>query len=200
MKHVVFDLGNVLIDWVPERAFDTHFSDDQATRDWINQIDFATWNQQQDAGRSFAEALTAAQRDHGALAAPLHDYLPRFGQTITRAIPGSWEIAETLAERGHRMFAITNWAAETWPVACEVYPRLTTIFEDVVVSGEEKLTKPGAAIYQRLLDRNGLQAGDCIFIDDSAANVAGARAVGMTAIHFTDAADLEQQLAQLGLA
>lgn len=86
-------------------------------------------------------------------------------------------------------FALTNWSAESWPAATELHPRLS-LFRDVLVSGREGLLKPDAAIYQRLLDRNGLLAGESIFIDDSLANVEGARAVGLDAIHFTDAGAL----------
>ena len=114
-------------------------------------------------------------------------------------MPGTWEIAEALLARGVPLYAITNWSAETWPHAVALYPRLETIFNDIVVSGQVKQLKPAAAIYRLLMDRNGLEAKDCIFIDDSMANVEGARAVGMDAIHFTGAEALGRELAARGL-
>jgi 2-haloacid dehalogenase len=119
--------------------------------------------------------------------------------TIETPVPGTWEIAEALLARGVPLYAITNWSAETWPHALALYPRLETIFNDIVVSGQVKQLKPAAAIYRLLMDRNGLEAGDCIFIDDSMANVEGARAVGMDAIHFTGAEALGRELAARGL-
>lgn len=199
MKHIVFDLGAVLIQWDPVHAFSDHFDDHASTRDWLDQIGFHDWNRSQDGGRSIADGLAIAHETHGDLADPLQSYTGRFADTITEPVPGAWEIAEDLKASGHRLFAITNWSADNWPPAIQLYPRLTTIFEDIVISGVEGMLKPDAAIYQRLFDRNGIDPRDCIFIDDSKANVEGARAVGMDAIHFTTAPALRDELKQRGI-
>ena len=200
MKHIVFDLGNVLIRWDAPRAFREHFDDPAAARDWMAQIGFDDWNRLQDGGRSMADGIAAATERHGDLATPLTSYLAGFPATIAEPVPGAWAIAEGLAARGHDLYAITNWGRQTWPAALAAYPRLGTLFRDIVVSGIEGMLKPEPAIYRLLLDRNGLMAGDCVFIDDSAANVAGAQAIGMDAIRFTDADSLAGALAQRGLA
>ena len=70
----------------------------------------------------------------------------------------------------------------------------------MVVSGKERLLKPDPAIYRLCLTRNGLDAADCVFVDDNADNVAGAAAVGIDAIRFTDAAALAAELGRRGLA
>lgn len=199
MKHVVFDLGQVLISWHPEAAFAGRFADDDAIRDWMAWIGFHDWNRQQDAGRSLAEGLAEIRAAHGAVAGPIDQYADRFGETIRDAVPGSWQIAEALKARGHRLFAITNWSADNWPAARAAYPRLDGLFEDIVVSGIERLLKPDPAIYLTLTSRNGIAAEDCIFIDDSPANVAGAVAVGMDAILFTDAPALAAALRLRGI-
>lgn len=199
MKHIVFDLGHVLIDWQPELALRAHFPDPDMARDWMAQIDFHDWNRTQDGGRPLHEGLQAMRDGFGALADPLADYTPNFDRTIARPMPGTWQIAEDLKVAGHRMFAITNWSADNWPAAQRLYPRLNTMFEDIVVSGIERLLKPETAIYHCLLRRNDLKAVDCIFIDDSPANVAGAEAVGMDAILFTDAAALRDALTKRGI-
>ncbi|MDO5706190.1 MAG: HAD-IA family hydrolase [Paracoccus sp. (in: a-proteobacteria)] len=198
--HIIFDLGKVLIDWEPELAFLHRFADRSAVRDWMARVGFAEWNAHQDAGRSFADALAEAQVRLGDDAAPLADYADRFPTTIARPIPGTWTIAEDLAARRHRLFAITNWARETWPAATRLYPRLTTLFDDIVVSGIERIAKPDPAIYRLLLDRNGLTAADCLFIDDNPANVAAARAMMMDAVQFTDAPALIRDLQRRGIA
>ncbi|MFV0386416.1 HAD family hydrolase [Paracoccus sp. (in: a-proteobacteria)] len=199
MKHIVFDLGQVLIHWDPECAFDGVFATRQELRDWMGRVGFDDWNRRQDAGRDLAEGLAEADRSHGADAAPLHSYCANFAATIANPIPGTWDIAETLKSAGHRLFAITNWSADNWPAAIACYPRLNTLFEDVVVSGIERLLKPAPEIYLTLTRRNGIAPGDCIFIDDSAANVTGARAIGMDAILFADAPGLRAELAKRGI-
>lgn len=198
--HIVFDLGQVLIGWIPERAFAAHFNDPAEARDWMRKIGFHDWNYLQDGGRSFADGLAAARAAHGDLAAPLEGYTAGFPVTIRDPVPGSWELAEALKAGGHRLFAITNWSADNWPAAIATYPRLTSLFEDIVVSGHEKLLKPQAEIYLTLTRRNDLSPADCIFIDDSLANIDGARAVGMDAIHFTDATALTCALTERGVA
>ena len=199
MKNVVFDLGAVLIEWDPALAFADIFTHREAAEDWLAGIDFLGWNRHQDAGRSFAAGIAAARADHRDHARHLEGYLDAFPLTISRAVPGSWEIAEALYARAVPLYAITNWSADTWPHALELYPRLEAIFNDIVVSGQVRQAKPAHAIYRLLLDRNGLLARDCVFIDDSMANVQGARAVGMDAIHFTDAAALGRELAARGV-
>lgn len=121
-------------------------------------------------------------------------YPERHRLTIAEPIEGTWDLAQRLAENGHALYAITNWSAESWQDALETHPRLADRFHDIVVSGREKMLKPDPAIYRLLIDRNGLAAADCLFIDDSAANVEGARAVGMDAVLFTDPAALERDL------
>lgn len=192
--NIVFDVGNVLIRWAPERAVAHVYPDPAEGLAWLHRVGFFAWNVVQDGGRGFAEGLAVIEAEHPGAAAVLAAYPERFGLTIEEAIEGTWDLVERLRSRGHRLLAITNFAAYTWPVALDLHPRLASAFEDVVVSGHEKLLKPEAAIYRLLLARNGLSADDCLFIDDSAANVAGARAVGMQAHHFITPAALEQDL------
>jgi 2-haloacid dehalogenase len=197
MKNVIFDLGNVLIEWDPALAFADVFTTRDAAEAWLDEIGFHDWNRAQDGGRSFAEGIAAARAQHGDRARWLDGYLAAFPVTIENPVPGSWEILEDLAAQGVPLYALTNWSAESWPAARELHPRLA-LFRDVLVSGQERLLKPDAAIYRRLLDRNGLAAESCIFVDDSPANVAGARAVGIDAIHFTGAEALREALRQRG--
>ncbi|MFC3571529.1 HAD family hydrolase [Paracoccus simplex] len=199
MKHVIFDLGGVLIDWDPALAFADVFTDRAAAEAWMERIGFPAWNRLQDGGRSFAAGLAAARAEHGDAARHLEGYLAGFPLTIEKTIPGSWEIAEALLARNVALYAITNWAAETWPHALELHPRLGSLFADIVVSGQVGALKPAPAIFRLLMDRNGLLPADCIFVDDSPANVEGARALGMDGIHFTDAEALGAELARRGL-
>jgi 2-haloacid dehalogenase len=103
---------------------------------------------------------------------------------VPGAISGSVDILEALHRRGTPLYAITNWNGDTFRETKLRFPFLN-LFRDIVVSGDEKLVKPDAEIFELLLKRNGLAANTCVFIDDSLKNVKGAEAVGMKAIHFT---------------
>jgi len=198
-RAVVFDIGNVLIRWAPERAIAHHFPDPIQALAWYERVGFHDWNLEQDRGRTLAEALPVIDAAHPGAGAILADYAQTFVETIRQPIAGTWALAEALAERGVPLHAITNWSAELFPVARALHPRLDTLFGVTVVSGAERLIKPDPEIYRRLLDRTGLAAGDCLFIDDSPKNVAGAQAVGMQAHHFTDPAALRADLLARGL-
>ncbi|TWI33436.1 HAD family hydrolase [Paracoccus sulfuroxidans] len=199
MKNIIFDIGAVLVEWDAPLAFAGHFVTRDEAIAWMDRIGFYDWNYEQDGGRSFADGLRAAHDQHGDEAAPLADYLDTFGMTIAHPVPGSWELLETLTAANAPLYAITNWAAETWPTALQIYPRLATVFRDVVVSGQVGLLKPRPQIYRLLMDRNDLRPEDCIFIDDNKANVEGAQAVGIDGIHFTGADQLALDLAERGI-
>ncbi|WP_461470611.1 HAD family hydrolase [Pararhodobacter sp.] len=188
----------MLIRWRPELAVAHVFPDPDEARAYLGRVGFFDWNLRQDGGRPFAEGLAALEASHPGESAPLAVYPERFGETIREPIEGTWVLLEALKARGHRLFAITNFARETWPVALRLHPRLACAFEDVVVSGHEGVLKPEAAIYELLLSRNGLQAGESLFIDDSPANVDGARRVGMEAELFTTPEALARALAGRG--
>lgn len=149
-------------------------------------------------GRAAADTtaeLTVLYPDHAELIAA---YVPRWLETIPGPMPGMIELVEALDAARVPLFAITNFSAEFWPrfrATAPVFDR----FRDILVSGEVGLVKPDPAIYALAIERFGVVAADCVFIDDRAENVAGAVAAGMTGIVFTDAADTRARLEGLGL-
>ncbi|SMX24180.1 HAD family hydrolase [Boseongicola aestuarii] len=195
MIHIVFDIGNVLIQWDEHAAFRDVFADVAEIDRFFSDVGFYAWNAEQDRGRSRADALAAAP-EHAEL---LDRIFERFADTIQHKVEGSWEVLNDLKARGHRVFGLTNWGAETWPVANDVHAELRDAFEDVVVSGHEKLIKPDRRIYEVLTARNDLVPGECLFIDDSPKNVDGAREAGWQALHFTGADALRAELEALRL-
>lgn len=196
--NVVFDIGNVLVLWEPRALYAKIFATQDDVEWFIANVCTHDWNLEQDLGRSFADgvrALTARFPDHAeAIAA----YDRRWHETVLGPIDGSVAILEDLAARGTPLYAITNFNQDKFRETVDRFPFLR-LFRDIVVSGEERLLKPDPAIYHRLLARNGLAAGTCVFIDDSLKNVAGAQAVGMQAIHFTGPEALRGALAGMGL-
>ena len=198
MTTVVFDVGNVLLDWDARRIFRDHFETDTQIESFFDEIDFHAWNLEQDRGRTWADGvahLSAAHPHHAPLIARADSH---WHESVSGPIHRSVQALESLTEAGHPVYAITNFSAEKWAECRDRFPFLT-LFRDVVVSAHERLVKPDPAIYRVLLDRNGLTAGDCLFIDDSAANVAGAQAIGMDAILFRDPGDLVRDLRDRGL-
>jgi len=181
---VVFDIGNVLLDWDPRHLYRKMF-DDPARMEWfLDTVCTPAWNIEQDRGRTFAEAVAELVALHPEHEAEIRAFDERWPETVSQVIAGSLDILETLRAKGVPNYAITNFSAEKFAHAREIWPFLDA-FDGIVVSGEHRMLKPDAAIYRLLLDTHGLAAADCVFIDDSPKNVEGARAVGMHALHFT---------------
>jgi 2-haloacid dehalogenase len=190
---VIFDVGRVLIEWDMRIPFRSMMTEKQITQ-FLEETNLAGWNLRFDGGLSFQSGINelCAQFPHYADA--LHAFDERWVETTPQAIEGSLAILQLLKARNVALYAITNFSAEKWPIACERYPFLTDSFLDVVVSGHEGVVKPDAEIYNILLERNDLSPEDCIFIDDSARNVAGATALGIDGIVFTHPAQLARDL------
>lgn len=195
MTAIIFDIGNVLVKWDPHLAFLHALPDRAAVEAFMARVDFHGWNLENDLGRSIAGTLDAY---HGADRDLLSGYVSRFHLTIAERVEGTWDLLDRLVAR-HPLHAITNWSAETWPIGVRVHPRLAEVFGTTIVSGQVGLLKPDPAIFALCCDRAGLEPSECLFVDDNAANVAGARAFGMQAHHFTGADGLARDLAARGL-
>ncbi len=195
---VVFDLGGVLIDWDPRRAYRHLLPDDAAIEEFLATVCTPDWNYKQDAGRSIAEAeaeLIARFPDKERL---IRAYYEGHEISISGAIQGTVDILETLHAKGTPLYALTNWSAETFP---RTRPRFAFFerFRHVAVSGELKLAKPDPAIYRHLLGVIGAPPAQCVFVDDSAKNVAAARELGMRALRFESPERLAVDFRALGL-
>ena len=196
--NIVFDIGNVLLRWDPRFLF-TQYFDDEAEMEWfLAHVCDHEWNLEQDRGRSFADAVAERSAKFPEHAGAIAAYDTRWHETLPHAIEGTVAILDELVAREIPVYAITNWSAEKFRETRPRFPFLDK-FRDIVVSGEEKLIKPDAAIYELFLRRNRLGAADCLFIDDSAANVGGAEAVGMKAHHFRSPEALRAELSRLRL-
>lgn len=196
MKAVVFDIGGVLIDWQPHLAWVEALGSEEAARAFMDRTDFLARNTRGDNGERFADMAKelADPQDQNLFAA----YVGLYSRTVENPIHGTWDVLDRLLAQGTPIHAITNWSAETWPEGLKVHPRLDEVFGTLVVSGQEGVMKPDARIFTLLCDRAGIAPEDCVFIDDSLHNVEGARAVGMSGIHFTTPHALETALIERG--
>lgn len=195
--NVVFDIGNVLIRWDPHLAFLPMLGDRAAVEDFLARTDFYARNRRADGGETFA-ALAEEIADPADRAAFL-SYVPNYALAVPEAIGGTWALVDRLRAAGHAIHAITNWSAETWPAGVAAHPRLGTAFGVTVVSGHEGVLKPRPEIFRLLCARAEAAPENCLFVDDSEENVAGARAFGMEALHFTGPDTLEPALTERGL-
>ncbi|GAB3498437.1 HAD family phosphatase [Flexivirga lutea] len=198
---VVFDLGNVLIDWDPQPAIAAGVGEQRA-RDFLaaRDFDFGAWNHQQDAGRTFADGEAAAAAAYPHFADEIRSYREHFAESLRGPIDGTVDILKQLHAAGIPLIALTNWSAETFPVALDTFDFLD-LFEDIIVSGEEGVAKPDPEIFEELADRvrHLGSLDDCVFIDDKLANVQAATDAGMDAIAFTTPEELRADLLVRGL-
>lgn len=195
---IIFDVGRVLFDWNLRFLYERLIPEGEALDAFLRDVVTPEWHFQHDAGRPFAETsaeLTARYPHHAELIAALY---PRFNETIGPTLPGMADLVAELDAAGVPLFAITNFSGELWPPFLAREADFFAPFRDIVVSGDEKLIKPDAAIYHLALDRFGLRAENAAFVDDNAANVAGANAVGLHGLLFTGEPQLRADLRELG--
>ena len=196
--NVVFDIGNVLVHWEPRALYRKFFATEDEVEWFLANVCNHDWNLEQDRGRSFADAVIEATARFPEHADAIAAYDLRWHETVLGPIDGSVAILEELKARGTPLYAITNFNQDKFRETVARFPFLR-LFRDIVVSGDERVVKPDPAIYRLLMERNGLAAEACVFMDDSLNNVAGAKAVGMKAIHFTGPDALRTELAGLEL-
>ena len=195
---VIFDIGNVLYDW-DIRYLYCKLIADPARLDWFcTTVVTPDWHFQHDAGRPVAETTAELTAQFPGEAALIAVYAPRWLETIAGPVAGMPELVADLDAAGVPLYAITNFSAEFWAMFRPTAPMFDR-FRGIVVSGEDRLTKPGAAIYALALDRFGPAAAAAVFIDDRADNVAAAEAAGLHGHRFVDAAMTRRALAGHGL-
>lgn len=194
IKNIVFDFGGVLVDWNPRYLYYPYFNGDEAQAEWfLANICTYTWNVQMDGGKPFSEGVAELTAQYPEWAEAIEVYHSRWNEMIGGEVEGTASLVRRLKEAGYRVYGLTNWSLETYPMIRDHY-KVFSLFEGVVVSGEECLLKPDEKIYRCLLERYSLKAEESVFLDDNADNVAGAEAVGMAAIRFESATQAEQEL------
>jgi 2-haloacid dehalogenase len=194
---IIFDLGGVLIDWNPEHLYKKIFNDEKEMKKFLSEVCTNDWNEEQDAGRTLAEATSVLVEQFPDHADNINAYYSRWTEMLGGVIEGTVEIFKRLKEKNeYKIYALTNWSAETFPIAQQRY-ELLTWFDGIVVSGTEKMRKPTAAFYQLLLDRYNIEPAKALFIDDNKRNIDAAIDMGIKAIHFINPDQLKQELEDL---
>ncbi|WP_257545978.1 HAD family phosphatase [Sphingopyxis sp. DBS4] len=190
---VIFDVGRVLFDWDLRYLFAKLITDERELDWFVTNVVTPDWHFQHDAGRPLAEMVPELKAEFPDQAALIDAYATRFNETIPGPVPGSLELVERLDAAGVPLFAITNFGHEFWEMFRPTQPVFDR-FRNIIVSGTEKMVKPDPAIYRLAIERFGIDPAGALFVDDVAANVAGAESVGIAGHRFVDAAALERDL------
>ena len=199
IQTIIFDLGGVLIDWDPRYLYRKLFDSETEMEDFLATVTTPDWNEEQDAGRSLAEATDLLVKQFPEQAELIHAFYSRWTEMLGGPISGTLTILEQLHQaKRYDLFALTNWSAETWPIAIDLYPFLGW-FQGVLVSGQEKMRKPNPVFYRLLEDRFPLLLQSSLFIDDNLRNVEAARELGLRTIHFHSPEQLRDALSEYGV-
>lgn len=196
IKNIIFDYGAVLLDWNPHHLYDSYFGSAEKAEWFLQNVCTYTWNTQHDGGKPVAEGTAELIAQFPEWEKEIRMYYGCFEQMIGGQIEGMYELITGLKQRGYHVYGLTNWSGETYPLVRHKYP-IFDLMEGMVVSGDEKMLKPNAEIFELLLQRYGLKADESVFIDDNANNCQGARNVGLQAIQFKDARSLAEELEKI---
>ena len=198
MDAVVFDLGKVLLDWDPRYYYRRFLESDEALDHFVQQVVPHDWYLEMDAGKPSGQAIAERSRAFPEYAALIARWREGWPLMMRGAISGSVDILDELRQRGVRLYALTNFSRETWPLAKARF-EFVSWFEDAIISGEHGIVKPDPRIFELAISRCRLDPAKTAFIDDVWANVEAARACGLRAIQFTSPEKLRADLAAQGL-
>jgi 2-haloacid dehalogenase len=198
IKAIIFDFGNVLLEWNPWYVYRRHFDKEEGMKRFFHEVDFTAWNAKQDKGRTFKEGVADHSQKFPQYAHLFRAYHDLWKDSIGDAIAGSVDILKRLKQSGYPLYGLSNWSAETFPYAREKYD-FFDMFDDMVISAEVGFVKPEPEIYDRMLEKIGRPAVECLFIDDSLANIEQAKRMGFVTIHFRSPEQLENELIRMGI-
>lgn len=201
IKTIIFDLGGVLIDWNPAYVYLDVFDGDQKKMQWFfDEICTMDWNENQDAGYPLAQATEDLVKQFPEHENLIRMYYGRWEEMLGDSISGTVAILKKLIDNpNYSVVALTNWSAETFPIALKKFDFLHW-FEGIVVSGTEQTRKPFSGIYQITLYRFKIDPKTAIFIDDNLRNIRGAEALGINGIQFTNPKQLTNSLEYYGIS
>ena len=194
IKAIIFDLGGVLVDWNPKYLYKKIFKDEVEMQQFLDTICTNDWNEEQDGGCTLKDGTDLLVNKFPEHEVNIRAYYGRWVEMLNGPIEGTVEIFKQLKKSGkYKIYALTNWSAETFPIAQQKYDFLNW-FDGIVVSGTEKMRKPDPAFFQILLDRYNLKVDDVLFIDDNLRNVNAAREMGVDSIQFISSEELRVAL------
>lgn len=192
LKNIIFDFGGVLIDWNPYYLYRGVFKNEEDMNYFLEHVCRYEWNVLQDAGRPLSEATRILQEQHPEYYQEIAMYYGRWDEMLGGMIEENVKLIKPLKKK-YKVYGLTNWSAETIPVAMARYDFFNDL-DGMVVSGAEKIIKPDPRLYRILLERYAMEPGESLFIDDNYANIETAQQLGFQTIHLTNGMNLEEIL------
>jgi 2-haloacid dehalogenase len=199
IKAIIFDFGNVLLEWDPRYVYQRFFPNDpEGMERFLEEVKFMEWNLHQDKGRPFAEGVALLSRDFPHYSDLIQAYHDHWIDSLGESLAGTVEILKELKQAGYPVYGLSNWSAETFPTARKKHD-FFDLLDDMVISGEVGHVKPHPEIFQIMLHKIGRRAQECLFIDDAQANIEQAQKMGFATIHFQSPDQLRFGLHELGI-
>jgi 2-haloacid dehalogenase len=197
IKAIIFDFGNVLLEWNPRYVYERFFPNDpEVMESFLEEVNFMEWNALQDQGRSFTEGVAVLSKEFPHYSHLIQAYQDNWIDSLGDSLDGTVEILKELKKAGYPVYGLSNWSAETFPRAREKHD-FFDLLDDMVISGEVGQVKPHPEIFQILLERIGKPAEECLFIDDALTNIQQAQAMGFATVLFESPEQLRTRLVDL---
>lgn len=197
IKNIIFDFGGVLLDWNPRYLYKDYFRDGREMEHFLADVCTPERNSELDCGFPFAEWVRKYQKMYPEYSEAIALYHTGWPKMLGGLLPDGAALLRDMKSAGYGIYGLTNWSAETICYAYEAFGDMKPLFDGIVVSGEEKTLKPGPEIYRILLDRYGLKADECVFLDDSRKNIETAVALGIKGVLYDNALRVKEELSAL---
>ena len=199
IRNIVFDIGNVLTDFRWEGFLrDKGFDDRMIKRIAKASVAGPYWKEVDRGVWSTKKLLQAFIDLDPEIADELYLTFENIHGMVTRrayAIP--W--IKELKEKGYHVYYLSNFSYKAY-LECAEALDFIPYMDGGILSYQDQVIKPDPRIYQLLLERYGLRAQECVFLDDSAVNVEAAKAEGFAGIVFETKEQAEEELRRLGVA
>jgi|SRR5271157_82160 len=198
IKAIIFDFGGVLLQWDPHKLYRRYFDQPQQIDQFLEEINFSSWNAEQDRGRPFETGIAELSSQFPQYAHLIRAYYDHWEDSVVGSIAGTVKILRELKRAGYPLYGLSNWSAETYPRVRHRYD-FFNLFDEIILSGKVKLIKPDPAIFNLTLNKINRPVSECLLIDDSEANINTAKKMGFTVIRFKSPEQLQTELHQLNL-
>jgi len=199
IKTIIFDYGNVLLEWNPRHLYHRYFpNDSEGMERFLQEVNFSDWNLQLDKGRPFVEGIALLSQQFPQYSHLIQAFHDNWTDSVGDPVAGTVDILKRLKKAGYALYGLSNWSAETFPYMRQKHD-FFDLFDDMVISGEVGHVKPDPEIFQILLDKIGRPASECLFIDDALSNIDQARKMGFATVQFQSSEQLESRLRDLNI-
>ncbi|MDO4948677.1 MAG: HAD family phosphatase [Bacteroidales bacterium] len=197
IKNIIFDFGKVLVDFDSAQLIQRICPEKERQEILTRIVEEPDFIDRCDKGeQSMDEIIRDMRHLYPDFAQEFEEYNKRYSEEVTGETEGMRELLSRLKQQGYHLYGLSNWCSKVTEVIQE-YHELFSLLEGYVISSEERVIKPDAEIYKRLLRKFNLTSEECLFVDDKPQNIEAARKLGMHGIVFTNAQQLEAAIRRL---